>query len=233
MIVKLLDDVAPDTWQEAAARLNDVGVFANEGRKFPEPSVLEGSASDLDRILRAQGYRGGQIGFAEIDPPKEGASLLVFDISQIADDGSAETRWYEDYRRRWKKRVTDRVDDWLRRLYLLKEAMRDWLPEGFSLRDRPSVPIYEEMMRKFNVASSAMPSFDILQGTTPIMRVQPKGLWTIGANGRVDLVGRRGTFILVDQSEALSTTSQWEYYAPGNPRAGIKFDKEAFIKLLV
>jgi hypothetical protein len=64
------------------------------------------------------------------------------------------------------------------------------------------------------------------------MRVQPKGLWTIGANGRIDLVRRQGTFILVDHSEPLSGKPQWEFYSPGNPRATTELNKETFINLL-
>ncbi|MCK1390111.1 hypothetical protein [Bradyrhizobium sp. 1] len=88
-------------------------------------------------------------------------------------------------------------------------------------------------MRKFHVARANMPSFDILREGTPVMRFQPKGLWTIGANGRIDLVRREGTFILVDQSENLSGNPQWEYYAPGNARATTKLNKDTFIQLLV
>jgi len=36
------------------------------------------------------------------------------------------------------------------------------------------------------------------------MRFQPKGLWVIGANGRVDLITKAAAPILVDQSEPLS-----------------------------
>lgn len=232
-MIRSLDDVAQDAWQEAVSRLNGVGVFGNEGRKFPEPSLLQSRASDLIRILRGHGYAGGDIGFAELDPPREGVSLLVFDSNRITDDTSAEVHWYDDYRKRWKDRVTARVADWLGRLENLKRDMADWLPEGFHIRDRPPVPMHEELMRKFHVARANMPSFDILREGTPVMRFQPKGLWTIGANGRIDLVRREGTFILVDQSENLSGNPQWEYYAPGNARATTKLNKDTFIQLLV
>lgn len=233
MAVGLLDEVSPNTWQEAAALLNQVGVFANEGRKFPSPGVLEGNASDLEKRLRAHGYTGGPIDFIEVDPPREGVTLLVFDQDQIPDPTSAQSRWYEDYRKRWKRRVTERLSDWLQRLEDLKRDMQAWLPAGYSLRDRPPVPIHEELMRKFGVAPAKMPSFDIVQGSTPILRVQPKGLWTIGANGRVDLVGRRGTFILVDRSEPLSGNPQWEFYSPSNRRAGTELSQVTFTDLLV
>lgn len=233
MAVGLLDEVSPKTWQEAAALLNQVGVFANEGGKFPAPGMLEGNASDLEKILRAHGYKGGPIDFIEVDPPREGVTLLVFDQDQIADPTTAQSRWYEDYRKRWNRRVTERLSDWLQRLDNLKRDMQAWLPAGYSLRDRPPVPIHEELMRKFGVAQEKMPSFDIVHVGTPILRIQPKGLWTIGANGRVDLVGRKGTFILVDDSDALSGNPKWEFYSPGNPRSATALNEATFVNLLV
>lgn len=231
-MIRSLDDVGSDAWQEATRLLSEVGVFADEARKFPEPDIIEGRASDLDRILREKGYAGGDIGFAEITPSREGVSLLVFDTSKITDSASAELHWYEDYRKRWNCRVKERVADWLKRLADLRQTIEGWLPDGFSIKDRPSIAMHEEMMRNFAVAPALMPSFDIMCGDRPIVRVQPKALWTIGANGRVDLVGREGTIILVDQSVALSGAPEWVYYAPHDRKHATALSRESFLQLL-
>jgi hypothetical protein len=45
------------------------------------------------------------------------------------------------------------------------------------------------------------------------MRVQPKGLWILGVNGRVDLIKKDASWILVDRSEPLAPVSNWHLYS--------------------
>jgi hypothetical protein len=228
------DDVAPETLGEAARVLNAVGVIDDEAGKLPDISRLGFAVQDLETALRRAGYVGGTLAYVELDPPKEGASFLIFDTAKVADEASAELHWYQNYQERWKSRVKTRVEDWISRLEQLKNNVKNWLPSQFQMKDRAPVSMREEMMRRFKVPQADMPAFDIVQGAAPIMRVQPKGLWIVGANGRVDLIRRDGSsLILVDKSEALSSHSNWEYYEPGNNRVSTKLDRESFVKLLV
>jgi hypothetical protein len=59
------------------------------------------------------------------------------------------------------------------------------------------------LMRRFDVSPREMPVFELRSGPERVMRIQPKGLWIIGANGRVDLITKATAPILVDQSEPL------------------------------
>jgi len=83
-----------------------------------------------------------------------------------------------------------------------------WIAEsqsaGLRIVDRHPTLMYEELMRRFQVSSVEMPTYGIVRDNARLMRVQPKGLWVIGANGRVDLVTKAASLILVDASEPLS-----------------------------
>jgi hypothetical protein len=110
--------------------------------------------------------------------------------------------------------------------------MEKWLPEGMAITGRAPTPMLEELMRKFNVGPAEMPTFEIVRGTERVMRVQPKGLWVIGANGRVDLITKNASYILVDESEPSSVTSDWNYYASTKERRATQLDQTHFLSLL-
>jgi len=227
-----LSDLSRDAMSRAASRLNQIGVFADEERMFPSVSTLRRGLAELRAILRSNGYTGGDLAIEEVDRAREGVTFLIYDRTKLGSTPSAELRWYQDYRDRWHRRVEERVKDWIDRLNKLKTTIQNWLPAGMSIADRPPTKMNEELMRSFNVPPANMPTFEILREVDKVMRVQPKGLWIIGANGRVDLLTANGSWILVDQSEPLSGTSDWHYYAGDNRRRSTKFDQAQLLGLL-
>jgi hypothetical protein len=227
-----LAQISQEAWKTAADRLNSIGVFADEERKFPSVSMLRREVPQFEGALRKNGYGGGTLAIEETDTPRDDVQFLVFDTAKISDQESAEAAWHQDYRDRWHKRVSDRVENWISRLENLKETMQDWLPNGMSIVDRPPTRMYEGLMREFNVPPAQMPTFEVLRGTQKVMRVQPKGLWIIGANGRVDLITGKGSLILVDNSEFPSSAPDWHYYAPEARTNSVQLDKARFIGLL-
>ena len=227
-----LAEIPPEAWKAAAARLGAVGVFADEERKFPSVSMLRRESPQFEATLRKNGYAGGALAIEETDIPKEGIKFLVFDTAKFSSPESAEAAWYQDYLVRWHQRVSDKVNNWIDRLEILKGTMQTWLPNGMSIVDRPPTQMYEELMRKFNVPPAKMPTFEVVRGTKKVMRVQPKGLWITGANGRVDLITGKGSLILVDNSEFPSDTPDWHYYAPETRTSSAQLDKARFIDLL-
>ncbi|MFZ0507288.1 MAG: hypothetical protein WAM29_04135 [Methylocella sp.] len=231
-MVSELADVPREVWKTAVDRLSDVGVFADEERKFPSLPTLRRELAQFEMKLRSEDYKGGALAIDEVDQPGEGVNFLVFDRDKIGDARSAAAAWYREYQDRWHRRVGDSVRDWIRRLEDLKETMGRWLPSGMSIFDLPPIRMHEELMRKFNVQAASMPTFEVHEGQRKVMRVQPKGLWIIGANGRVDLITATSSLILVDQSEPYSDTPDWRYYAPNNRRKPTQFDQAAFIELL-
>ena len=196
--------ISEQAWETAASRLLGVGVFADEERQLPSYPVIQSHLPQFCQGLQSKGYTGGPLQTAEVDQPQEGIDYLIFDSNRFSDLRAAMAAWYQDYTGRWRTRVAERVNDWVRRLDELKSMIGGWLPPDMSISHRPLTRTNEELMQKFNVPSTEMPTFDVIRNNDRVMRVQPKGLWIIGANGRVDLVTKSASYILVDESDPLS-----------------------------
>jgi hypothetical protein len=231
-MVDALSGVSNEVIRQAANRLNDVGVFADEERMFPSASALRRQLPELQTSLRSNGYTGGDIVVEDLNRPQEGVTFFMYDQRKFSSTAAAESQWHDEYTRRWHRRVVERVEDWIRRLEQLKATVQGWLPSDMSIADRAPTKMHEELMRKFGVAPADMPTFEIVRDSQKIMRVQPKGLWSIGANGRLDLITAKGSWILVDQSEPLSGGPDWQYYASDNRRELTKFDQAQLLSLL-
>ncbi len=222
----------PDAvWQRVCERLGDVGVFADEERDFlPAPTALRFIA-EVGEKLRSLGYEGLVAG-ALLQPPQDGATYLLYDSDQFDDAVAARRTWRDDYQRRWHDRVIWRVQDWISRLKELRHRFETWIAEsqipGLQIAERRSVPMYEDLMRRFKVPAREMPVYEIVQNGARLMRVQPKGLWVVGGNGRVDLITKRESLVLVDASESGSAEPDWQLYRP----QATPLNKEVFFSLL-
>jgi len=226
-----LSEIPIDAIRTAAERLVGIGVYADEERQYPSVSTLRAGATELDAKLRSNGYSGGPIAIAYLERPHEGVDFLIYDSTKISDVSGAESIWYQDYRIRWHDRVMRRVSDWINRLQDLKELFEKWLPNGMQIVDRAPVKMHEELMRKFNVPAQNVPTFEVVQGSNRVMRFQPKGLWIVGANGRVDLVTGHGSWILVDRSTPLATAPDWFLYS-SKAQPAEKLTQSSFVNLL-
>lgn len=226
-----LASISNNTWTTLVSRLTSVGVFADEERQFPGIETLRHELAEFGELLSANGYGGGPIAIEEIDQPENGVSFLVFDQTIHGDVRSANIAWKNEYWQRWHDKVTERVNDWLLRLSKLKALMESWLLPGMTIVDRPPTLMNEELMRKFGVGPAAMPTFDVQEATRRVMRVQPKGLWIIGANGRVDLITVSASYILVDKAANLQPPN-WQFYTSTNRHHSIPFDQHHFVSLL-
>jgi hypothetical protein len=227
-----LKDISQDAWEAAAARLRHSGVFADEERRFPGPFALRPNLDQFETELRAKGYHGGGLEIGDMDEPSEGIEYLIFDSGKFGSILSASAAWHQDRIERWHNIVTERVQDWLARLDDLRKTMASWLPNDMSIADRLPTTMHEYLMKRYDVPPAKMPTFDVVQGDHRVMRVQPKGLWIIGANGRVDLTTRTASYILVDESEPSSHESDWHYYASANRLNAMQFDKDRFLNML-
>lgn len=98
-------------------------------------------------------------------------------------------------------RIIQRVDDWKQRVSSLYDQVCGWLPSHMSTDRRNSVPMHEDLMRKYDVAETELPILNVYENGGWIAKLVPRGLWIIGANGRLDLFARNGQWILVDRAE--------------------------------
>jgi len=105
--------------------------------------------------------------------------LEPLDVWEFNDHGSVFDR----------STVIARVEDWLRRIDDLYAELQGWAKRAGLMADRArTIRISEELMQKFAVSDRDVAILDLSRGDTPVMSVVPVGLWTIGSNGRVDLI---------------------------------------------
>jgi hypothetical protein len=128
------------------------------------------------------------------------------------------------------ERVRQRLDDWRSRVNALYDSIEDVLVGTDFKTDRSGTHANtEEIPQRLGVHQ---PALNILRverpdGTNAAM-LTPKGLWIIGANGRVDLriisvSGSNEIYLLVDTSEPLSQKAEWI-----RSRVSTPFDRELF-----
>ena len=104
--------------------------------------------------------------------------------------------------------VERRLIDWHRRLDALYADIQTWLPVGWSMSDGGSVSILEDLMVRFDVPRQALPRKDLFHHGTRVGRIEPRGLWIIGANGRVDMILSAEHSIIVDRAQSFDLP-QW------------------------
>jgi hypothetical protein len=115
--------------------------------------------------------------------------------------------------------------------------MARWVEEtpelsSLTVFDLPPVTMAEDPMRRFGVKSAQMPVFELRAGAQRVMRFQPKGLWIIGANGRVDLITKSAAPILFDRSEPSEGPSDWQLYYSKNGNGSVPLNKASFVELV-
>jgi hypothetical protein len=224
------------TWSRLAHRLSEVGVFADEEGDFLSHQAAVSLLPKIEQKLRSLGYSGGKVEVGILDRSQEGASYVLFDNDRFSGPTVAQNAWLDDYQHRWRERVASRVANWLGRLRELRNKIQGWIAEsdidGLQIIDKPPALMHEELMRRFRVDAAKMPVYEISRDGRRLMRVQPKGLWVIGANGRVDLVTKAASLILVDASEPGSPAPDWEIYrsSQGQPRTPL--NRDTFLDLL-
>ena len=68
--------------------------------------------------------------------------------------------------------------------------------------------MHEPLMQKFNLPARDIPVLELASGERSA-RLEPRGLWIIGANGRLDLFAGTRHYMIVDTAENLQPP-QWQ-----------------------
>lgn len=124
-----------------------------------------------------------------------------------------------------KESVEARVADWKNRLTDLFSQVQDWaLKSGWQVDDSGTVRMREELMVKFGVPATTQPTLR-LDSSQGYILFKPKGLWVVGANGRIDLYTSKGTFIIVDLSERFDPPN-WKIFRATDRLDGDQFTPE-------
>ncbi len=104
--------------------------------------------------------------------------------------------------------IERRIDDWLQRIDSLYSDVRSWLPPDWSARSGGHVILRDELMERFDVPEHALPVLCLDHDGHVKGRLEPRGLWIVGANGRIDLFLPPQHFILIDKADNFQTP-QW------------------------
>jgi hypothetical protein len=219
-----------------AESIESVGVVGNDGDLQFDAQNAHASLAALQAQMQKAGYSAGSLAIDTLVKPHEGMDTLIYDTGRYGNLVEAEQAWERDYNRRWHDQIERSANDWIERLHKLRSDMEAWLqvPDLVQLDivDQAPVAMSEELMRRFGVQPKMMPTFEIRAGKQRVMRFRPKGLWIIGANGRVDLITRAAAPILVDQSEPLSKLRNWQLYDPSNHGRSAPLTPETFRDLI-
>ena len=97
--------------------------------------------------------------------------------------------------------IRRRVADWDTRLQALYDMIGGWLPEGWTAHEGAPVRMHEELMRESGVDPKQVPTLELVSQTGELAKLEPRALWVIGCNGRVDLKRDNHHYLIVDLAE--------------------------------
>jgi len=121
--------------------------------------------------------------------------------------------------------VQARVDDWLRRLDGLMDGIRRWAEaHGHAVSEAPPVPLHESVMVDSDMGPVDMPHVTVSSSGNRTIEVVPRGLWMIGANGRIDVRTPDGVLMIIDRSRGFGKDPEWTLYHAGIRRDGVPFE---------
>lgn len=117
-----------------------------------------------------------------------------------------------------------RVADWKSRINSLYETIEKWLSnmDGYTIKKQDTVYMHEELMQKYSIPPENLNVLDILHNDEYIATIKPIGLWIIGANGRLDIISKKGSIILIDEADNFKKP-KWTAYLPNNKKDGAPF----------
>jgi hypothetical protein len=142
-----------------------------------------------------------------------------------------------------RERVLQRLCDWRDRVHKLYNEIEQALQNNpsFRINREGKHTSSEELPQRVGITETEQPKIDILRvvrldGTNAAI-LFPRGLWVIGANGRIDLrilpaIGSSETYMLVDRSEPLTGAAQWVRMPIGSPFEREKFDPKWLVAKL-
>ena len=133
----------------------------------------------------------------------------------------------------FKKNLLERIDDWKRRISDLYALVNHWLinKQAYTMNTNNKVNMYEELMQKYGIEKQLINVADIFKHGKLILSIKPVGLWIIGANGRVDLITKNDSFIMVDLAD-WQENPKWTIFKSSDRRNAQIFSQEIFYELI-
>jgi len=132
-----------------------------------------------------------------------------------------------------RARVVEQADDWVHRIGTLYDDVRAWLGDRPNLRCEQSrtVTMSEEIMQRYAVTDREIPVLDVLDADQVVASFVPRGLWLIGSWGRIDVITRDRTHVLLALGGQGNLS--WRLVtSPDDRRQTVPFDKSALLALV-
>lgn len=127
--------------------------------------------------------------------------------------------------------ITRRVNDWADRIDRLYTQLEQWLPQGWTADRASTVRMHEQLMQDFGIGPRELPVLRLSHQSRSVARIEPRALWIIGANGRLDLFRGNDQFIIVDTAENLEP-SNWRIAPLSNRNRLLPLDRQTFVAVL-
>jgi hypothetical protein len=218
----------------------DIAFADDEGRAiFIDVKVRESEPKhrDLDKAtarIRAEASKGRDLQVWFFNVERLGLTVMRFDGPTLLFDQFVPINVWERTATGVfaRQKVVDEVEDWIQRLAALYSNLTTWLQDHADLRfeQTRTVTMSEEMMHNFAVTDRELRILDIVREDNVVASLVPRGLWLIGAWGRVDLITESQTWIIV----AIKTDDQyrWHIVPPDNRREQKVLDKDLFLQAM-
>lgn len=193
-------------------------------RKATQPQVakwlspLQRYAKDIDRhlelwVLKPDGALLSIWSSEETEPHNFGLYEVVWnsDAPPVEEMGtSTVTSSY----------IEHRAQKWVQEVDRLFSEVAEWVDGlGLTTTRLPHEPMHEELMHRFGVKPLPLAMLSISRGKTVIATLVPVALWVVGANGRIDLLTERESFILIN-SAMFPQDARWQVLHDRNSRNG-------------
>ncbi len=127
--------------------------------------------------------------------------------------------------------VAKRVEDWEQRIAQLYADVIRWLPIDWEATLSGEVPMQEELMRNFDIPMHRLPILRLDQNGVNRGRLEPRGLWIIGVNGRIDLTLPDRHYLIIDRAENFETPD-WKLSDLRDVMNEVPFQRDSFLKTL-
>lgn len=107
--------------------------------------------------------------------------------------------------------VEKRVSDWEKRINDLYGRVIEWLPHGWRKKNEQRfVQMHETMMKEHGVGPKKLPILEFEGPNGVVAQLEPRGLWIIGANGRIDLRIGSEHYVIVDRADNFAQP-EWDF----------------------
>ena len=129
--------------------------------------------------------------------------------------------------------VIAEVSRWVESVEELYKDVIDWCSDVPDVKFESSrtVTMSEELMQKFAVNDRELPILDVVMGDQVLASLVPRGLWLVGAWGRIDVITQKQTQMLI-MMRVEDGGLEWRIVSPDNRRQTEPLTKELMRCLL-